>query len=392
VPRGVDVLCGAIGVFLLALVVVSGLAGTPTAAANFADTFIYVTFWVGLVVVSLLLGNVFGAFNPWLALARAGRWAWRRAGRTWPDPLPYPARLGRWPAVAGIACFAWLELIAHDRTDPRLLAILALVYALVQLAGMGLYGIEAWTERGDAFAVYFGLFGRLAPLRRVGREVRLRPPLAGAPALSLLPGTVALVCLMIGTTSYDGLESTTLWSKIDPHLQNAFSFLGSAGAEEAAGTIGLMVMIALVAVLYLLGVEGMRTVGGGTDGADLARRFVHTLIPIAAAYVVAHYFSFLVFNGQALAALASDPLGSGANLFGTAGWNIDYNVISGAGIWYVQVAALITGHVGGLVLAHDRAVSEYRNPREATRSQHYMLAVMVGFTSLALWLLASINA
>jgi hypothetical protein len=349
-----------------------------------------VIFWVGLVVASVLLGDVFRAFNPWLALARAGRWAWRRAGRAWPASLPYPERLGRWPAVVGIAGFAWLELIAADRTDPALLAILSLGYALAQLVGMGLYGIEAWADRGDAFSVYFGLFARLAPLRREGRELRARPPLSGAPGLALWPGTVALVCVMIGSTSYDGLESTTLWSNFSPHLQDGFGFAGAEGAEMLAGTVGLVIMTGVVSLLYHLGIEGMRTTD--RDTPDLSARFAHTLIPIAVAYVLAHYFSFLIFNGQAMGKLVSDPLGSGADLVGTAHAEIDYSIISGAGIWYVQVAALIAGHVGGLVLAHDKAVASYRSSHDATRSQYFMLAVMVGFTSLALWLLASINA
>jgi hypothetical protein len=144
-------------------------------------------------------------------------------------------------------------------------------------------------------------------------------------------------------------------------------------------------------VLYHLGIEGMRTVSSRRDDPLLAVEFAHTLIPIAVAYVLAHYFSFLIFNGQAIGSLVSDPLASGANVFGTAGGQIDY-FASGAFIWYVQVTVLIVGHVGGLVLAHDRAVATYPDAREATRSQYFMLAVMVGFTSLALWLLASINA
>lgn len=392
IPVWVDVLCGVVGVALFLLVVVAGLAGTETATGNFADTFVYVIFWVGLVVASVLLGDVFAAFNPWRAIARGASWAWRRTGRSWPAPLPYPERLGRWPAVVGIAGFAWLELIARDRTDPRVIAILGLVYALVQFAGMGLYGIETWRRRGDGFSVYYGLFARLAPLRRDGRRLLGRPPLSGAPHLSLLPGTVALVCVMIGSTSYDGLESTTLWSKISPKLEDAFSFLGSTWSEQLTGTIGLVIMIGLVVVLYQLGIEGMRTVSSRRDDPQLAVEFAHTLIPIAVAYVLAHYFSFLLFNGQSIGALLSDPLGSGVNIFGTAAKRIDYGIISAAGIWYVQVTVLIVGHVGGLVLAHDRAVATYPDAREATRSQYFMLAVMVGFTSLALWLLASINA
>ena len=98
---------------------------------------------------------------------------------------------------------------------------------------------------------------------------------------------------------------------------------------------------------------------------QLARTFVHTLVPIAAVYVIAHYFSFLAYNGQAIVYLASDPLGKGWDLFGTADRAIDYGVISATGIWYVQVGVLVLGHVGGLVLAHDRALALYAKARDA---------------------------
>jgi hypothetical protein len=62
-----------------------------------------------------------------------------------------------------------------------------------------------------------------------------------------------------------------------------------------------------------------------------------------------------------------------------------------ARIWYVQVLALVSGHVGGLTLAQDRALAAYRTPQEAVCSQYWMLVVMVGFTSLGLWLLSAVN-
>ena len=131
----------------------------------------------------------------------------------------------------------------------------------------------------------------------------------------------------------------------------------------------------------------MRSIGGALDRASWRGAFAHTLIPIALAYVVAHYFSLLAYQGQAMASLVSDPLGDGSDIFGTASTTIDYNVITATGIWYVQVAALVLGHVAGLTLAHDRALVVYRRVRDATRSQYWMLAVMVAFTSLGLWLL-----
>jgi hypothetical protein len=135
----------------------------------------------------------------------------------------------------------------------------------------------------------------------------------------------------------------------------------------------------------------MQTIGEGHTTRELAGRFAHSLIPIAFAYAVAHYFSLLAFQGQAVGYLASDPLGDGSNLFGTAKDTIDYNLISSNGVWYVQVAALVTGHVCGLILAHDRAIALYHRARDAARSQYWMLVVMVGFTSLGLWLLSAVS-
>jgi predicted outer membrane lipoprotein len=394
VPRVVDALCGALGIAYFGAVVYAGFEGSKVPTANLAPTSVYVIFWVGLVVLSVLFGDVFRAFSPWRSLASAVAWA-SRGRRLW-RVRAYPKRLGRWPAAAGILCFAWLELAypPTERTDPSQLALIAVIYACVQLVGMALYGIEEWSSRGDAFGVYFGMFARLSPWDRRERVLWLRPPLAGAPRWDgTVPGSVALLCVAIGSTSFDGFSNGPAWADITPHLQSFFHDLG-AGQElalELASTVGLLVFVGIVTGFYRLGIQGVRTVGYDHSIRDLRARFAHTLIPIAFAYALAHYFSLLLYQSQALGYLISDPLGNGSDIFGTAGRGIDYNVISGAGIWYVQVGALVCGHVAGLILAHDRALATYSDPREATRSQYWMLVVMVGFTSLGLWLLSAVS-
>ena len=100
--RAVEILCGAIGVALLGVVVYTGLRGTQSPAANFAPTFVFVIFWIGLVPASVLFGDVFRAFNPWRAIGRAVGWAASRVARGGlPEPLGYPERLGNWPAAVG---------------------------------------------------------------------------------------------------------------------------------------------------------------------------------------------------------------------------------------------------------------------------------------------------
>jgi len=389
-PAVADVALGLLGVLLFGAVVYAGLAGTSTPTANLAPTAVYVLFWVGIPVLSVLLGDVFSALSPWRALARAVGWVAGRVARgRLPEPLAYPARLGHWPAVAGIAAFAWLELVRTGNDDPRLLAVLALVYATVQLVGMSLFGVEPWSRRGDAFGVYFGLFARLAPLVRRHGRLALRAPVAGAATLTPVAGTVALLCVALGATVFDGFSQGALWSSLAPDLQDLFrsAGLGPGAALELTFTAGLIGAVLFVSGLYHLGVHGMPRLAG--EGA--ARRFVHALLPIAFAYVVAHYFSLLVYQGQATVFLVSDPLGDGSDLLGTADRQIDYGVIDATGIWYVQVGVLVAGHVAGLVLAHDRALVAYGDARQATRSQYAMLAVMIAFTTLGLWLLSKAN-
>ena len=393
VPRWVDPVCGAIGVALFALVVYAGLHGTTEPGRNLAPNLIYVHFWVGLVVASVLLGDVFRAFNPWRAAARGAGWVAARAGVASPVRRDYPERLGRWPAVATIAAFAWLELVYPEKADPRILGWLCVAFLAAQLAAYAVFGVERWGDRGDGFSVYYNLFSRLAPLRRRDGVLHLRPPLCGAPRLPVAAGGVALLCVAIGTTTFDGFSNGPVWGSINPDLQSFFKDLGLSAtrAVELSGTVGLIGCILLVAGIYWLGVRGMTTVGRGHSTRELATRFAHTLTPIAFAYALAHYFSLLVYQGQSAGYLVSDPLGDGSNIFGTAHATIDYGVISGRGIWYVQVGALVLGHVSGLILAHDRALTVYRRVREATRSQYWMLVVMVGFTSLGLWLLSAVR-
>jgi hypothetical protein len=396
-PVVLEALCGLVGIAAFALVVYAGFAGTQSPTANVAPTFIFVVFWVGIPFLSAVFGDVFAPFNPWRAVARGVAWvAGRVTGGRLPEAVAYPQWLGRWPAVLGILAFAWVELVLDPthRDDPSFLAALALLYAATQLIGMSVFGVETWTRRADPFAVYFSLFSRLAPLHWRDRVLYRRPPLSGAPRLDPVPGTVALLCTMIGTTSFDGLSQGALFigpSGIASKLQPRFVNLGftQETALEITFTIGLLFMVGFVAAIYRAGVAGMSSIGGRHDTGDLARRFAHSLIPIAFAYVVAHYFSLLAYQGQAMASLVSDPLGDGSDYFGTAASVIHYNVISATGIWYVQVAALVLGHAAGLTLAHDRALTVYRRVRDATRSQYWMLAVMVGFTSLGLWLLSA---
>jgi hypothetical protein len=394
-PPLVEWLAGAVGVGLFALVIYSGFAGAQIWSVNFSVTFVYVIFWVGLPVLSVLFGDVFAAFNPWRTCARMIRALLRFALRREPPaPFSYPRWLGRWPAVAGLVGFAWLELVCEPtvRERPSTVAALSLTYFLAMMIGMALFGLERWADQADGFGVYFKLLSKLSPLCRDEEGVVcLRRPLSAITEIEIGPGTLAVICTLIGTTTFDGFSNGGIWRNNEPSLQSLFSGFSATAALELTYSVGLILCILLIAGVYRVGIIGVRSVSDRYQTSQLTRTFAHTLMPIAFAYVLAHYFSYLLWQGQAMGYLISDPLGNGANIFGTSGTQIDYNVISYAAIWYVQVAALIVGHLSGLMLAHDKALVIYRNPQEAIRSQYWMLAVMVAFTSFGLWLLSAVG-
>jgi hypothetical protein len=408
-PRLYEPLAGAAGIAVFALLVYAGFAGEQgEATLNLAPVAVFVFFWVGLAVGSFLFGDIFRAFNPWRAAARAFVWLLRRVGLRPRALLRYPTGWGNWPAAVGIFAFAWVELVYPNRDIPSDLTVLVLACAGTQLVAMAAFGIEAWERYGDPFSVYFGLFAKLSPLHWQAGKVSLRRPLEGVTHLDVLPGTIPLLAVMIGSTSFDGLSQSAAWTELLPGWQTDLSALGGQGALELINTLGLLAMILLVAGIYRLGIKGMRKIDYRWSTQELASRFAHTLVPIALAYLVAHYFTFFIYQGQSIAYLISDPLGNGANVFGTAHASIDYGFISASQAWYFQVAALLAGHVAGLVLAHDRAVSLYRREwaadgarvgpggvlvldgraSDAIRSQYWMLGVMVAFTCLGLWLLS----
>jgi hypothetical protein len=393
----VQVLCGCIGVFLLGFAIYAGFEGTVAPDRNFALTFLFVTCWLGFPFFSAIFGDLFRPFNPWRAIGRAVGAGFKAIAGQRPAHATYPEWLGRWPAVVGLLAFVWLEVVYGSggvTLEPETAAVAAGVYTAFTLAMMAVFGAEEWCARGEFFSQYFGMFGRLGIFgTREGRLERRRP-FSAATTWATVPGSAALVLASIATTSYDGASDGAFADAIEKAIGwiEGIGF-GVTASIRLADTIFLLLTFAGVSLVYMLGVRGMRTVPGAPSTAKLRVGFAHTLIPIALAYLVAHYFSFFVFLEQAqFTYLLSDPLGTGTtDLFGTASSGVDYTILTANTIWYVQVGALIVGHVLGLMLAHDRALVYWPDYRKATASQYWMLAVMVAFTCFGLYLLSVSN-
>ncbi|MFK0048269.1 hypothetical protein ACIQU4_30105 [Streptomyces sp. NPDC090741] len=337
-------------------VLLSLLLGPDDPARNPAPGAVYVLLWVGLVPASLLLGPVWRLLNPLRTLYRL----YRRLPRARPRHAhaPLPAGLGQWPAAAGLFCFTWLELAAPDPASTTTLLTALTVYTAVHLALAARFG-ERWFADADAFEAYSALLARLSPLgRRSDGRLVLRNPFHGLDATPERPGLVATVCVLLGSTAYDGYSDNPSWINT---LQT--SPLG----RTPTATLGLFASIALVATLYCLCAAATRLVCGPHPGPLTA--FAHSLVPISLGYLVAHYFSLLVTEGPrtVIMALGTDnapeplpPLGPG-------------------GLAALQVIAVVTGHVLGVIAAHDRSVRLFP-PARAVTGQLPLLALMITFT------------
>ncbi|HYE77851.1 MAG TPA: hypothetical protein VEI97_07695, partial [bacterium] len=359
-----------VGLFLFVVVWAAAALGENSAAANIAPSAVYVVFWVGLTVISGVVGDLWRALSPYDTLAAVAQRVRARTRVADDSKGRREYRFGHWPAAIGLGGFTWLELAHPDPASPRVLAVAIAAYSVAVLAGAAWWG-RGWLRQGEAFAAFFGLLAAMAPVYRdeEGR-LRLRPPLVGLTRLEVLPGTAALVVVALGSTSFDGLSRSAFWADVVGDR--------TGWAASALATLGLCWMVGLVAVLYT-GATRLAARVVSREPNALVDVFVHSLVPIALAYAVAHYFSLLVFEGQGAYALASDPFGWDWDLLGSASRPINYRAVSTATIAYVQVGAIVVGHIAGVVLAHDRAVATFR-PRLATRSQYPLLAAMVVYT------------
>ena len=363
-PAWLRYLLRAVGLIGWAWVIVQGIAG-GSSDANAASLFLWVYGWTGVAILSATIGPVWHFLDPFSTLHDLGAALLRAVHVEGWAPADYPARLGRWPAVAGFAVFVWLELVIQ--AGPATLFIVLVGYTALTLAMMAQFGRDEWRSHGETFTVWFRLLGRLSYFRLVDEEGRVHRRTFGSGLLE--PGwtaaDVTLVALGVSSIIFDGLSQT------EPFF-NLFGAPGVAGKTVLLfGFLGIVVLMAFAVA---------RTVGLGAIGAGL--------LPIALGYLIAHYLTYLLINGQYIVVAISDPLQKGSDLFGTA-----FYVPSGAWlppglVWTVQLAAVVGGHMLGAWGGHVVAVADAPPglARAALRNRQVPLAVvMVSLTTLTLW-------
>ena len=194
--------------------------------------------------------------------------------------------------------------------------------------------------------------------------------------------------------TFDGFKATPLWLDIKVGIWDVWSAAFSSGefssnARIATDTLGLILFPAIFIGTYLVFSQLMALASGDDlPVSDIARAFVYSLVPIALAYNIAHFFTLLAIQGQLIIPLASDPLGYGWDLFGAADYKVNIALVNARFAWFLSVGAIVLGHISAVYLAHVIALRTMRDNRSAMRSQYPMLALMVMYTVISLWIVA----
>jgi hypothetical protein len=361
------------GVIVLVFVIATGVFGVNNASRNPAPVLLWVGFWLVVPFASAIFGDLYRFLNPFPTLAR-----WLKLGGE--DRPEFTVTNGLYPAAGVLLAFVWVETVYPEPAAPRTVAIMALVYLVAMLVSIERLGPGTTLRSVDGFAVYNRLFSRIAPFTRMpdGRPA-WRGWLRGLATLDEVPGISLFLVVMVGTVTYDGISET-------PWFRDLF---GSFATSIAGGTVLLVATVALIGMGYAGAcLAAARIAGDGWTTERVADRFAHTLVPIALAYAVAHYFTLILFEGQRIISSMSDPFGTGLDLFGTADRPIDFTLISPTGVWYVQLGVIVAGHVAAVFLAHDRALYDF-DESVAVRTQYAMLALMVVLTGIGLAILAA---
>lgn len=363
-PTAVRLGLRAAGLLAWLWIVAQGILG-GSSDAEVATLFIWVFGWVGVGITSALIGPAWHYLDPFSTLHDLGASLVHRLGMASWDTADVPERLGRWPAAIGLAVVIWIELVLQP--GPDVLFVVLVGYSAFTLAMMAQFGRDPWRAHGEVFTVWFRLLGRLAPYALVDEDGRVRRRSFATGLLE--PGwsmaDIVIVALGVGSILFDGLSQTQVW----------FDLFGLPSiAMETA------LMAGFLAIIAIAGLAVTRFVGVAATGAGL--------LPIAVGYLVAHYLTYLLIDGQRILIALSDPFQRGWDLFGTAFNEPTADWLPPGLVWTIQLAAVVGGHMLGAWGGHVVAALEAPRGvvgRALTLRQVPLAIVMVALTTLTLW-------
>jgi hypothetical protein len=368
-PAIVQVGLRTVGLLGWAWIVVQGIVGGES-DAEVSRLFTWVYGWVGVALISAFVFPIWTWLDPFSTLHDIGARGLRAAGIAGLAPASYPARLGRWPAAVGFAAVVWLELVAMG-AGSRTLALVITGYSVFTLAMMAQYGRQTWSEHGEVFGVWFRLLGRLAPFVTVADDedgrLRRRDVASGLLEGGAAPEDVVIIGLGAGSILFDGLSQTQVW----------VSTFGIPAELPQTLLLGAFLALIVGAALVVARLVGVPATAAG-------------LLPIAVGYLLAHYFTYLVIDGQRIVIAISDPLQQGRNYLGTAFFEPTGAWLPPGLVWTLQLGAVVGGHMVGAWAGHVVAAGHAGRlgtvaAREIRLRQIPLAVVMVALTTLTLW-------
>ena len=386
-PRWNATVSSTVALAIAVLLVLAGFTASRDPLDNPLPLVVWTLWWVGFTFVVAIVGDLWAILNPWRALYRLVAAVVRVVPRAYPDGLGY------WPAVLLLLAFGWFELVEPAPQDPQRLACAILVYAVITVVGMLVYGEERWLGYGEAFSVFFRMVSWLSPFQvSAMRELQLGLPCRALIDAGRIPaGGVAFVLVALASVSFDGLSRTFWWLGLVG--ENPLEHPGR-GALMLVNTLGLLATAAALGCAFVAAVRlGSALASDGRNAGPVYGDYIVAILPIAFGYHFAHYLPTFLVDAQYAARALADPFSLDWNLFGGRGIEVTTSFLSHHAsvhaIWNVQVAGIVLAHVAAVFVAHVLALRRHARVGAAIVSQLPMTALMVGYTIFGLWLLAT---
>lgn len=375
VPYWLRVVLRSVGIFFFVACILLAVIGTQDFLTNPLPNFFWIIFLLSFTYITgLLLGGQWRYIDPFFLIASVV------ADDTVKRPAP------RWlPYLPIVWLFAlyWLELYSNALgAYPIVIGTVIIFLAAADNIGSSLWGLKTWFGNANLFNTFFDLVSRVAPFQiHKDRIVFVFPGERLVREEAQHVSILLFTLLFLGSTVLDGLRETRAWSQ--------FLQLFPFGWDNYIG-LALLALVPLILFgLYSLVIYVMtRVTHSEFSFGELRLTFAFSLVPIAVAYHFAHYFSLILSQGQLFFAQISDPLYKGWNIFGTANYQMNLGLVGADQVWYVQLSAIVLGHILGAIVAHFKAQRTFRSKRDIIVSQLPILVLMIGLTALGLWTLS----
>lgn len=360
----------AFSVGVLLVVVSAGLFGIQEPTANFAILFVWAGWWAGYTATVYLIGNSWPVLNPWRAITNLlpGDGVWT-----------YPDRWGAWPSIVGLLALVYLEVVTPVASDPVLLSGLIVAYTIVSVVGVVAVGQRSWFGRVDPIARVFRMYGALAPIQRSSSGVGVRLPTTALTDADTAPaGETRFVVALLWVTTFDGLVSTPAWATVIEPLVDVGIPALVVYAAAMVGGFGLFL------VVYRVAAERAREAAESFVTSEaIGSWLIPSLLPIAAAYHLAHFLGYFVSLAPALVAAAGTPFAGPAT--------VQLAVLPG---WWpvLQLGIVLLGHLLAVWVAHALALELFPGRLRAIRSQVPFVIAMILYTVTSMWIIVQPSA